>query len=75
MIAKLSQESSLPSIAKAEWSTEFEQRYRCRLSPELADWFDAEIWKCTGHNEYHLPVAPETLPGEARGHLAGADAL
>ncbi len=65
MIAKLSKESSLPSVANAGWSAQIEQRYRCQLSPELADWFDAEIWKRTGHCEYHLPVDPKSLLEEA----------
>ncbi len=64
MIVKLSKQSSLSRVAGA-WSARIEQRYRCRLSPDLADWFDTEIWKLTGHNEYHLPVDPESLLEEA----------
>lgn len=65
MITKLSKHSSQPSRSNHAWSARMEQRYRCRLSADLADWFDAEIWKRTGHGEYHLPVDPETLLGES----------
>ncbi len=43
------------------WSARIEDRYRCRLSPVLADWFDSETWKLVGSGEYREPVAPESL--------------
>ena len=64
MITKLSKESSLPSTSET-WSARLQQRYRFRLSPELADWFDSGIWKQSGHNEFHLPVDPGTLLEDA----------
>ncbi len=61
MIAKLSKQSKLSNNARRSWSARIEQRYRCRLSEDLADWFDSEVWKSEGLHEYHLPVDPEIL--------------
>jgi tetratricopeptide (TPR) repeat protein len=47
------------------WSAQLADRYRCELSPELADWFDREIWKQEGRGEYRKPINPESLILEA----------
>jgi len=41
------------------WSKQIEQRYGLRLPPELACWFDEEIWRHPGQAEFHYPLVPE----------------
>ena len=36
-------------------------RYRCELSPVLADWFDKGPWRESGGGEYREPVSPQSL--------------
>lgn len=43
------------------WTARIDERYRCTLSKELADWFDGEVWKQAGSGEYHSPIHPESL--------------
>ena len=47
------------------WSVLIADRYRCELSAQLADWFDAGLWEKTGHGEFRESVDPERLLGEA----------
>lgn len=46
------------------WAQLIESKYGCRLSPDLADWFDAEVWReCvddTG-DQFLQPVGAEEL--------------
>jgi hypothetical protein len=46
------------------WSVRIADRYRCTLSPELADWFDRDLWKKEGRGEYREPISPESLIGD-----------
>jgi hypothetical protein len=46
-------------------SAQIASRYQCRLSEDLADWFDSGVWKETGQNEYCDPVDPQTLLDDA----------
>ncbi len=43
------------------WSARIAERYRCILSPTLADWFDREIWEHVGQSEYRQPIDPGSL--------------
>lgn len=50
-----------PHDTSNDWTARIAQRYRCKLSAELADWFDSEIWKQAGRSEYHVAIDPCTL--------------
>ncbi len=43
------------------WSERISERYSCRLSTELADWFDSGIWKSQGLSEFRESISPEQL--------------
>ncbi len=58
---KLSDPLKSPPAASGTWSNRLSERYRCPLSPALADWFDQGIWKLEGLGEYREPVSPEML--------------
>jgi len=61
------------------WSTQIADRYHCRLSAELADWFDSEVWKEQGQGEFRQSIAPESLldqaPEEIWPGMMGCDCL
>lgn len=46
------------------WSKRIAERYRCRPSAELADWFDSGAWKASGHGEFRQSISPEALVSE-----------
>ncbi|TWU44046.1 hypothetical protein Q31b_15810 [Novipirellula aureliae] len=56
---------SAPKRSPHQWSAQIAERYSCVLSDDLADWFDAEIWKGCGSGEYCESVHPETLLSDA----------
>ena len=60
-VCNLSESFESPQTQMNRWSSRIAERYQCRLSPSLADWFDREIWKLTGSGEYREPIAPESL--------------
>ena len=43
------------------WSTRIANRYSCRLSTELADWFDSGTWNRSGVGEFRQSIPPDTL--------------
>jgi hypothetical protein len=57
----------LPSLkqpvesSSSSWSKQIAERYRCELTPDLADWFDSEIWQETLSGEFFRPVPPRVL--------------
>ena len=55
--------SQNPSVASSSssWSKQIAERYRCDLTPDLADWFDSEIWQETLAGEFLRPVPPSVL--------------
>lgn len=61
------------------WSTRIADRYQCRLSAELADWFDSEVWKEQGEGEFRQSIAPQSLldqaPEEIWPGMMGCDCL
>ncbi len=57
----LSESFPSPHDMPRSWTALIADRYRCTLSQVLADWFDREIWKRAGRNEYHEPIDPESL--------------
>ncbi len=61
------------------WSSRIADRYRCRLSVELADWFDSQIWSRQGHGEFRQAIAPTALldqaPDAIRPGMMGCDCL
>ncbi len=61
----LSESTNLPSAAAGPWSDRIASRYGCELSSDLADWFDSEVWKQSGHGEFREPVDADTLLSEA----------
>ena len=56
---------SVPTPSPHRWSAQIAERYACILSDDLADWFDAEIWKGCGSGEYCESVHPEVLLSDA----------
>ena len=46
---------------KSRWASKIAARYRCELTPELVDWFDAEVWNDIGSGEYRQPIHPGEL--------------
>lgn len=61
------------------WSERIARRYGCRLSIELADWFDSQIWKQQGLSEFRQSISPESLiaraPDEIWPGMMGSDCL
>lgn len=47
------------------WSERISERYGCRLSTELADWFDSGIWKSQGQSEFRASITPDSLMARA----------
>ncbi|MFG0260795.1 MAG: SMI1/KNR4 family protein [Novipirellula sp. JB048] len=47
------------------WSARIAERYQCTLAPDLADWFDREIWKRQGTGEFRVPISPAALLSDA----------
>lgn len=62
---KLNRSPLSPPVMSTTWSARIADRYSCKLSPELADWFDRETWKQEGRGEYRVPIHPEHLIVEA----------
>lgn len=50
-----------PQTFMSTWSAQIADRYRCRLSPVIADWFDSGQWKLAGSDEFRDPVSPVAL--------------
>ncbi|TWU06432.1 SMI1/KNR4 family protein [Stieleria varia] len=68
------------SDAGARWSQRFEDRYRCSLPEDLADWFDSPWWQTQDENdestkrenraiEYAWPVSMPELLSDAPGAI------
>ncbi|MFG0265097.1 MAG: SMI1/KNR4 family protein [Rhodopirellula sp. JB055] len=47
--------------AAPKWSEQLQQRFGLTLKPDLASWFDDEIWRSPGNGEFAVAVSPETL--------------
>lgn len=47
--------------AAPKWSAQLQQRFGLTLQPDLASWFDDEIWRSPGNGEFAVAVSPETL--------------
>ncbi|TWU24261.1 hypothetical protein Pla52o_21870 [Novipirellula galeiformis] len=47
------------------WSERISERYQCTLAPDLADWFDREIWQRQGTGEFRVPISPAALLSDA----------
>jgi hypothetical protein len=61
------------------WSTQIADRYGCRLSSALQDWFDSGIWQSQGQGEFRQPIDPAALleqaPEEIWPGMMGCDCL
>ncbi|MEM8913168.1 MAG: SMI1/KNR4 family protein [Planctomycetota bacterium] len=60
------------SIAKdghSPWSSRLADRYGMQLPPDLAAWFDSELWSMAGPGEFASAVTPQILLDEAPGTI------
>ena len=61
------------------WSEQIANRYGCRLSAELADWFDSQMWQYQGRAEFCQSVSPqesiEGAPDQIWPGMMGSDCL
>ncbi|KLU03929.1 putative transmembrane protein [Rhodopirellula islandica] len=47
--------------AAPKWSDQLQERFAVTLQPDLASWFDDEVWRSPGNGEFVVAVSPETL--------------
>jgi hypothetical protein len=61
----LSEKHSSVGASTSGWSRAISERYRLRLSDELADWFDSGVCDSLGQGEFCEPAHPEQLVQES----------